>query len=59
MEISPHSQVLLGNLVEMKTFALRLITNSYELYPVVHFSNGVKMAVREESVFQGGASGAM
>jgi len=30
-----------------------------KLYPVVHFSNGVKMMVKEESVFQGGVSGAM
>ena len=30
-----------------------------ELLPVVHFSNGVKMVVTTESVFQGGASGAM
>jgi ATP-dependent DNA helicase PIF1 len=30
-----------------------------KLYPVVHFSNGVKMLVREESVFQGGPAGAM
>lgn len=28
-------------------------------YLVVHFGNGVKMMVMEESVFQGGASGAM
>ena len=30
-----------------------------KLYPVVHFSNGVKMLVREESIFQGGSAGAM
>lgn len=30
-----------------------------KLFPVVHFSNGVQMLVREESVFQGGSSGAM
>lgn len=30
-----------------------------KLYPVVHFSNGVEIMVREESVFQGGSSGAM
>ena len=30
-----------------------------KLYPVVQFSNGVKMMVREESVFQGGTAGAM
>lgn len=30
-----------------------------QLYPVVHFSNGVQMLVREESVFQGSANGAM
>ncbi|KAL9186513.1 hypothetical protein ACHAXT_005751 [Thalassiosira profunda] len=29
------------------------------LYPVVHFSNGVVMTVLEESVYQGGQSGAM
>ena len=28
-------------------------------YPIVHFTNGVQMKVREETVFQGGASGAM
>jgi ATP-dependent DNA helicase PIF1 len=33
--------------------------DSHKLYPVVHFSNGVQMLVREESVFQGGSSGAM
>lgn len=32
---------------------------SKKLYPIVHFSNGVKMMVKNESVFQGGASGAM
>jgi len=30
-----------------------------KLYPLVHFSNGVKMIVRDERVFQGGASGAL
>mmetsp|Transcript_18815 Transcript_18815/g.33085 ORF Transcript_18815/g.33085 Transcript_18815/m.33085 type:complete len:339 (+) Transcript_18815:135-1151(+) len=28
-------------------------------YPVVHFANGQKIMVKDESVFQGGASGAM
>ena len=30
-----------------------------KVFPMVHFSNGVQMLVREESVFQGGSSGAM
>jgi ATP-dependent DNA helicase PIF1 len=30
-----------------------------KLFPVVHFSNGVQMLVRDESVFQGGSTGAM
>ena len=33
--------------------------NDTKMYPVVHFSNGVKMLVRDESAFQGGAAGAM
>ena len=30
-----------------------------KVYPIIHFSNGVRMMVREESVFHGGSSGAM
>lgn len=30
-----------------------------KVYPIVHFSNGVRMMVREESVFHGGSTGAM
>jgi len=30
-----------------------------KLYPLVHFSNGVKMIVKNERVFQGGVSGAL
>ena len=34
-------------------------SGSSKAFPVVHFSNGVRMVVTEESVFQGGATGAM
>jgi len=34
-------------------------SGSSKAFPVVHFSNGVKMVVTEESVFQGSAAGAM
>lgn len=34
-------------------------SGEFDAYPVVHFSNGVKMLVREESIFQGGSAGAM
>ena len=64
----PHFNLVNGSRGIVKSFkecgksnsnSKSMVGESGKLYPVVHFSNGVKMAVREESVFQGGASGAM
>lgn len=37
----------------------KIKTGNSSPYPIVHFSNGVQMKIREETVFQGGSSGAM
>ena len=37
----------------------KIKTGSSSPYPIVHFSNGVEMKIREETVFQGGSLGAM